>query len=109
MSYYEEADLSRFPEIGKYRPDLFEKFMAWYQACQEEGALSRREKALIGLAVAHAVQCPYCIDAYSQTCLESGSNLEQMTEAIHMASAIRGGAALIHGVQAHSSVERVSM
>jgi alkylhydroperoxidase/carboxymuconolactone decarboxylase family protein len=109
MHYYNEEDLSRFSEIGKHRPDLFEKFMAWYQACQEDGALSRREKALIGLAVSHAVQCPYCIDAYSQSCLESGSNLEQMTEAIHLASAIRGGASLIHGLQAHNSVSKVSM
>ena len=109
MAYYEEADLERFSEIAKHRPDLFEKFMGWYQACQEEGALSRREKALLGLAVAHALQCPYCIDAFSQSCLEAGSNMEQMTEAIHLASAIRGGATLIHGVQAHNSVKKVSM
>jgi alkylhydroperoxidase/carboxymuconolactone decarboxylase family protein len=109
MAYYEEEELSRFSEIGNHRPDLFEKFMAWYQACQEDGALTRREKALIGLAVAHAVQCPYCIDAFSQSCLEAGSNLDQMTEAIHMASAIRGGASLIHGLQAHKSVKKVSM
>jgi len=109
MSYYEEDDLNRFAEMGKQRPDLFEKFMASYEACQEDGALSRREKALIGLAVAHALQCPYCIDAYAQACLESGSNTEQMTEAIHMASALRGGASLIHGLQAHNSVDKVSM
>ena len=28
--------------------------------------------------MAHAVQCPYCIDAYSQSCLENGANEEQM-------------------------------
>jgi len=109
MAYYEEDDLARFAEMSKHRPDLFEKFMAWYAACQEDGALSRREKALIGLAVAHALQCPYCIDAYAQSCLESGSNMEQMTEAIHMASALRGGATLIHGLQAHNSVDKVTM
>lgn len=109
MAYYDDEDLNRFAEIGNYRADLFEKFMAWYQACQDEGALSRREKALIGLGVAHALQCPYCIDAYSQACLESGSNMEQMTEAIHVASAIRGGASLIHGIQAHKAVQKVSM
>jgi alkylhydroperoxidase/carboxymuconolactone decarboxylase family protein len=109
MPYYEEEDLNRFSDIGNHRPDLFEKFMSWYEACQEDGALTRREKALIGLAVAHALQCPYCIDAYSQSCLEAGSNLDQMTEAIHMASAIRGGASLIHGLQAHNSVKKVSM
>jgi alkylhydroperoxidase/carboxymuconolactone decarboxylase family protein len=109
MSYYEEQDLERFGEIAKHKPELFQKFMDWYLACQDEGALSKREKALIGLAVAQALQCPYCIDAYSQSCLENGSNLEQMTEAIHLASAIRGGASLIHGIQAHNAVNKLSM
>lgn len=109
MGYYNEEDLGRFSEIGNQKPDLFEKFMTWYQACQEDGALSRREKALIGLAVAHALRCAYCIDAFSQSCLEAGSNMEQMTEAVHMASAISGGASLIHIVQAHNSVNKVSM
>ena len=70
-----------------------------------DGALSAREKALIALAVAHAVQCPYCIDAYSQECLEKGADLEQMTEAVHVAAAIRGGASLVHGVQMLEHVE----
>ena len=109
MHYYNEDDLQRFGDIAKYKPELFEKFMAWYQACQEEGALSKREKALIGLAVAVTVQCPYCIDAFTNSALENGSNMEQMTEAIHMASAIRGGASLIHGLQAQNSVNKVSM
>lgn len=109
MSYYKPEDLDRFSEVGRVRPDLFEKFMAWYTAAQEEGALSRREKALIGLAVAHTVQCPYCIDAFAQNCLETGSNIEQMTEAIHLASAVRGGAALVHGVQAIDAVAKISM
>jgi len=51
MSYYKEDDLSRFGEIAKHRPDLFEKFMAWYQACQEDGALSRRENRVIQFSV----------------------------------------------------------
>jgi 4-carboxymuconolactone decarboxylase len=109
MAYYNEDDLNRFGEIGRQRPDLFEKFMAWYNAAQEEGALSRREKALIGLAVAHVLQCPYCIDAYTQSCLESGSNAEQMTESIHLAAAVRGGAALIHGLQAQNVIDKISM
>src|SRR5438477_9534324 len=107
MSYYDDEDLPKFAEFGKLSPDLFEKFMAWYQACQAEGALSRREKALIGLAVAHSVQCPYCIDAYTQSSLENGSNPEQMAEAIHMAAAVRGGAALVHGVQCANILKRV--
>ena len=68
-----------------------------------------REKSLIALAVAHAVQCPYCIDAYTRASLEAGSNMEEMTEAIHVAAAIRGGATLIHGIQVHNVVDKITI
>ena len=74
--------------------------MAYYGAVFEDGALTAREKALIALAVAASVQCPYCIDAYTNSCLEKGADAAQITEALHVANAIRGGAALAHGVQA---------
>ena len=108
-TYYHGHDLERFAEIGKNRPELAEKFFAWYAAVFEDGALSAREKSLIALAVAHAVQCPYCIDAYSNDALEKGADLDQMTEAVHVASAIRGGASLVHGVQMRNHAERVGM
>lgn len=108
-SYYESQDLPRFSELGQAAPELWKKFEAWYGAVFEEGALSEREKALIALAVSHAVQCPYCIDAYTQASLEKGSNLEQMTEAVHVAAAIRGGASLVHGVQMRNCAHHLSM
>jgi alkylhydroperoxidase/carboxymuconolactone decarboxylase family protein len=107
--YYEEQDLERFDEIGKYRPDLYDIFMNYYQGVMSAGALTTREKALIALAVAHAVQCPYCIDAYTRGSLEAGSNMEEMTEAIHVAAAIRGGATLIHGIQAHNAAAKITL
>jgi len=107
--YYRDEDLQRFGEIGKYNPELFKKFMDWYNAAMDEGVLSKREKALVALGVAHAVQCPYCIEAYTQACLEQGMSLEHITEAVHVASALRGGASLIHGIQCHNVVEKMSM
>ena len=108
-TYYHPHDLSKFPEMGKANPQLWEKFMGWYGAVFAEGALTEREKSLIALGVAHAVQCPYCIDAYTQACLEKGSNVEEMTEAVHVASAIRGGASLVHGVQMRNVASKLSM
>ncbi len=107
--YYHSHDLGRFSEISRGAPALAEKFFAWYGAVFADGALSAREKSLIALAVAHAVQCPYCIDAYSTACLEQGSNEEQMTEAVHVAAAIRGGASLVHGVQMRNHLEQLGM
>jgi 4-carboxymuconolactone decarboxylase len=108
-SYYDAHDLRRFPEIGESCPELAKKFFDWYNAVFADGALSAREKSLIALAVAHAVQCPYCIDAYSNDALEKGADLDQMTEAVHVASAIRGGASLVHGVQMRNHAKKVGM
>jgi alkylhydroperoxidase/carboxymuconolactone decarboxylase family protein len=107
--YYKPEHLSKFGEVGQGNEELAEKFFAYYGAVFKDGALSSREKALIALAVSHAVQCPYCIDAYSTECLEKGADLEQMTEAVHVATAIRGGASLVHATQMLEHVSKASM
>jgi alkylhydroperoxidase/carboxymuconolactone decarboxylase family protein len=108
-TYYNPSDLPRFAVMDEGAPELWKKFSQWYSAVFEEGALSKREKSLIALAVAHAVQCPYCIDAYTQDALQQGADLEQMTEAVHVASAIRGGASLVHGVQMKNVNNKLTM
>jgi 4-carboxymuconolactone decarboxylase len=108
-TYYDPQDLTKFGDIGEEAPEVAKKFFAYYEAVFAAGELTEREKALIALAVAHAVQCPYCIDAYTNTCLEKGSNKAEMTEAIHVACAIRGGASLVHGVQMRNVCEKISL
>ncbi len=108
-TYYKPEDLAKFGTMSEGAPELWDKFLEWYNSVFAEGALTEREKALIALAVAHAVQCPYCIDAYTTASLEKGSNLEQMTEAVHVAAAIRGGASLVHGVQMKNVNKKLSM
>jgi 4-carboxymuconolactone decarboxylase len=108
-TYYDPADLTKFGDIGKDAPELAKKFFDYYADVFREGELTEREKALIALAVAHAIQCPYCIDAYTRACLDKGSNLGEMTEALHVVNAIRGGASLAHGIQMRKIAEKVSM
>ncbi len=108
-SYYRPEHLANFGEIAEGNDDLARRFFSYYGEVFAEGALTVREKALIALAVSHAVQCPYCIDAYSTECLTHGSDLEEMTEAVHVATAIRGGASLVHGLQMLDHVSKKSM
>jgi alkylhydroperoxidase/carboxymuconolactone decarboxylase family protein len=108
-TYYDPKDLPKFQEIAQDAPELAKKFFDYYASVFAEGDLTEREKALIALAVAHTIQCPYCIDAYTQACLEKGSNLSEMTEALHVAVAIRGGASLVHGVQMRNIAGKISM
>lgn len=108
-AYYKGEDLGKFGQIGEAAPELAQAFFNWYGKVFEEGALSAREKSLIALAVAHAVQCPYCIDSYTKDAQTKGADLEQMTEAVHVAAAIRGGASLVHGVQMRNHAHKRGM
>lgn len=107
--YYIAEDLAKFGKIGEFQKELADKFFDYYGEVFKEGALTKREKSLIALAVAHTVQCPYCIDAYTSDALEKGSNEEEMMEAVHVAAAIRGGASLVHGVQMMNKANKLSM
>lgn len=108
-TYYDPADLKKFGKIAELQPELGEKFFSYYNDVFKEGALTEREKALIALAVAHTVQCPYCIDAYTAGSLEKGADEEEMMEAVHVAAAIRGGASLVHGVQMMNKLKELTM
>ena len=108
-SYYQSDDLKKFGNITEFQEELGKKFFDYYGSVFKDGALSAREKALIALAVSHAVQCPYCIDAYSEDCLKKGADEEQMMEAVHVAAAIKSGAVLVHGVQMMNKVKEITM
>jgi alkylhydroperoxidase/carboxymuconolactone decarboxylase family protein len=108
-SYYNPQHLTQFAKISEGSPALGKKFFDYYGAVFADGALTAREKSLIALAVAHAVQCPYCIDAYTQDCQQKGADFEQMTEALHVAVAIRGGASLVHGMQMREQALKTAM
>ncbi len=107
--YYNATDLSKFGNISEYQKDLADKFFDWYGEVFKDATLTAKEKSLIALAVAHAVQCPYCIDAYSSDAYEKGWSESQMMEAVHVAAAIRGGASLVHGVQMMNKVSEIAM
>lgn len=107
--YYNAADLSKFAKVSELQKPMGDKFFDWYGEVFNEGNLTAKEKSLIALAVAHAVQCPYCIEAYSSDAYEKGYSPEQMMEAVHVAAAIKGGAALVHGVQMMNKVKEISM
>ena len=108
-TYYDPQDLKKFRTIAEWEGRLASKFFDYYGEVFKPGELSAREKSLIALAVAHALQCPYCIDAYTQDSIERGSTEGQMMEALHVAASIRGGASLVHGVQMMNKARKISM
>ena len=108
-TYYDPADLKKFGKISEWNEELGAKFFEYYGKVFEAGALTEREKSLIALAVAHTIQCPYCIDAYTGDGLQRGITKEEMMEALHVAAAIRCGASLVHGVQMMNKVNKLDL
>ncbi len=108
--YSDPKDLRTFGKITEWQEEMGEKFFSWYSAVTEgDTALTEREKALIALAVSHAIQCSYCIDAYTTNSLQAGADEEQMMEAVHVAAAVKAGTTLIYARQMQRQVEKVTM
>lgn len=108
-TYYNPEDLKKFGNIADFEPALAKKFFDWYGDVFKEGALTEREKSLIALAVAHTIQCPYCIEAYTVDTLEKGCTEAQQMEVVHVAAAIRGGSSLVHSTQMMNKVREITM
>lgn len=108
--YFKAEDLAKFGSIGTHAPQAAADFFKYYgNVTGSDGALTKREKALIALAIAHSEKCPYCIDAYTTACLETGSNPAQMMEAVHVAAVMKAGITLVHSVQMQNKLDQLVM
>ena len=105
-SYYMSEDLARFGDIAKTNPQNFELFLKWYTSTMEPGVVDGKTKKLIALAVAYAIQEPYCIDSYSSACTDAGISPEEMSEAVNVAAVIRGGGTIAHWSQTLNTLAR---
>ena len=108
--YYKKIHLQQFGEgkFGEDAPELWKSFLSYYAKVFEEGELTTREKALIALAVAHSESCPYCIDAYTTTCLNEGCDQDQIAEAIHVAAVMKAGVTIAHGLQSKELSDKLT-
>jgi alkylhydroperoxidase/carboxymuconolactone decarboxylase family protein len=106
-SYYQPQDLGRFSEIRRANPKLADSFFAYYGQVMADGNLTRREKALIALAVSHALKCPYCIDSYTGALHKMNVSEAEMSEAVHVAGAMAAGIALVHSVQMMNKIDQL--
>jgi len=108
-SYFDDKDLAHFGDLKQHAPDLWNAFEKYYAAAFEPGLLSKREKVLIGFAVAQTAQCPYCIDSYTQQALEQGLTMKHLGEAMHAAASLKAGIALAHALVSHNIDKKLSM
>lgn len=51
----------------------------------------------MAIAVALTTQCVSCIEVHRQEALKAGATEQELAEAVHVAAALRAGAAVSHG------------
>lgn len=99
--YHDPADLRFIKEMGKLAPTDFHAWLGLDNIVRrEDGAIPRKYRELIALAVACTTQCPYCIEVHVKGAKTAGASREEIAESSLVAAALRAGAAATHGAMA---------
>jgi AhpD family alkylhydroperoxidase len=94
---YNTENLKKLPELGRLAPQAMAAFQALDSAALAGGAIPRKYKELMALAVALTTQCPYCLDIHRAEAVKAGASEAELAETVFVAVALRAGAALTHG------------
>src|SRR5262249_14290654 len=108
MSHYHDPDdLKLLPELKKLAPEEFKGFVALDSIIgREDGAIPRKYRELIAIAVASTTQCPYCLDVHTRAAKRAGATREEVVEATLLSAALRAGASATHGTLALKLFDR---
>ena len=94
---YSKENLNKLPKIGRLAPEGMTAFRAYDKAALADGAIPKKYKELVAIAVALTTQCAYCIEVHRQHALKAGVTEQELAEAVHVTAALRAGAAITHG------------
>ena len=93
---HDMKNLARLSAVTRAAPQAMETFEAFADAALADGALPRKVKELIAVAVALTTQCPYCIEIHGKEARAHGAGDEELAEVALVAAAIRAGGAVTH-------------
>lgn len=94
---YDDENLARLPHLRSLAPSAMQAFDMFDRAAMAPGAIPRRYKELIAVAVAVTTQCPYSLEVHRTNALNAGVSETELAEAIFVAGAMRATAAIAHG------------
>ena len=98
MHYHDSDDLKFLGDLKTLAPTEFSAFVNFDKIVgREDGAVPRKYRELIAIAVACTTQCPYCLEIHTRGAQRAGASREEVAEAAMLASALRAGAAVTHG------------
>lgn len=87
-------------------PDTMKGFSALAQAATRDGALDKKTKELIALAIGVAAHCDGCIGFHAEALVKLGATREEVEEALGMAIYMGGGPSLMYAADAIAAYEQ---
>ncbi|MGC1182285.1 carboxymuconolactone decarboxylase family protein [Legionella sp.] len=99
---------TQLAKLRKEMPDVMAGFSALAQAATKDGALDKKTKELIAMALAVANHCPGCIGFHSQTLVKLHVSREELLETLGMAIYMGGGPSLMYAAEALEAFEEFS-
>ena len=94
---YSIDNLNKLAQVGELVPETMKAFLAWDKLALADGAIPKKYKELMAIAVALSTQCPYCIELHRQRAVDAGATETELAETIQVAAALRAGGAITHG------------
>ncbi|MGA7805901.1 carboxymuconolactone decarboxylase family protein [Bradyrhizobium sp.] len=106
-----------FPELTKHLsanlkklrkdiPETMQGFSALAQAATHEGALDKKSKELIALALGVAARCDGCIGFHAEALVRLGATRQEVEETLGMAVYMGGGPSLMYAADAIAAYEQ---
>lgn len=95
-------------KMRKEIPDVMNGFHALAQAATKDGALNKKTKELIALALGIASHCDGCIGFHTQSLIKLGVTREEFMETLSMAIYMGGGPSLMYAAEALKAFEELS-
>ena len=86
---YAISNLNKLAHVGELVPETMAAFKAFDKAALADGAIPKKYKELMAIAVALSTQCPYCIEVHRQQAVDAGATETELAETVHVAAALR--------------------
>ncbi|RTE89268.1 carboxymuconolactone decarboxylase family protein [Bradyrhizobium sp. LVM 105] len=87
-------------------PDTMKGFSALAQAATRDGALDKKTKELMALALGVAAHCDGCIGFHVEALVKLGASREEIEETLGMAVYMGGGPSLMYAADAIAAYEQ---
>ena len=99
--FHSPEDVRRLRDMRQLAPGDYDAWLNLNKIIgREDGAIPKKFRELIAVAVACTTQCPYCIEAHARAAKIAGASRAELVEASLLAAALRAGAATMHGTMA---------